>query len=575
MTNSLRLVLPTILGVLFALGDNVTMNAGHLELRDPSLYINILILILLFTGFFHLVDIALSHLNGNRAPVSNQNPLSTKTSVTLNNVSRFATTPLVIFERLLNAKLKGSVLLGWLIFCCWLPYLLVLFPGVYWADGSSQLIQYYGGAPLTDHHPYLDTILFGGFSDLGRTIFDSEIIGLYILIIIQAVLAATLFAALIKQTYLFGVSSKLCFGLVLFFAFFPFFPVMFSSLAKDTVSALFFLAFCYQLSEAIYTQGRSLDSPTRLALITMTAILLSLTKKTMAYVALPCLILLAVTSQKSARRLALTSSLATALVVFVLYPALFLPAMGVAPGGKQEALAVPIQQIAHDVTFNSDEINPTDREIIDRFLSCDYEEIPALYNFEIVDGIKGRSLEDDELLPQFIQLWLRKTIEHPLGHLDAWLGLAHGWIDFRNADGSPNNMIVLTESLWYEDAVLDYVDWPQSDSLNLVVRDVYNFIQSIPIINFLFLRSTWATVFPFALVFVAIGKGYSTKRSLVFLSPIMLSTLSLALVPVSGMGGEPTRYVFQCVCMIPFAFAQLPLLGRASAHGCIVGFENE
>ena len=74
MTNALRLVLPTILGVLFALGDNVTMNAGHLELRDPSLYINILILILLFTGFFHLVDIALSHLNGNRAPASNQNP---------------------------------------------------------------------------------------------------------------------------------------------------------------------------------------------------------------------------------------------------------------------------------------------------------------------------------------------------------------------------------------------------------------------------------------------------------------------------------------------------------------------
>lgn len=561
MTNIVRFILPVALGVLFALGDNVAMNMGHLQLNDFSLYINMFALIVLFIALYYLIDIETNRF-------SRRNSLVLSDTSSAANITFFSDEKvgylhlLHHLEQLLHTGFKGRVLLGLFIFACWLPYLIALHPGVYWADDSSQLIQYYGGAPLTDHHPYIDTLLFGFFSDLGRLLFQSESAGLYVLIIIQALLASLLFALLATQTYRFGAHIGICFGLSLFCAIFPFFPVMFSSLAKDTISALFFMAFCYQLSETLYTGGIFIKNPKFLALIITTAIFLSLTKKTMAYVATPCLFLLAFAIRKEYRRFAVLACIATGITVFILYPSVLLPYLNVNPGGKQEVLAVPIQQIAHDVTFNGDEIDSADRKLIDEFLSCDYEDIPSLYNFEIADGVKGRSLQNEDLLPEFLLLWLNKTMEHPLGHLEAWLGLAHGWIGFRNSDGSANNMVVLTESLWYEEPVFNYVDWPQSDSQNAVLRNIYDFIESVPVINFLFQRSTWATVLPFALLFTAMGKHFSTKRALVLLAPVLLSTLSLALVPVSGMGGEPTRYVFQSVCLIPFLLFQLPLLGN-------------
>ena len=317
------------------------------------------------------------------------------------------------------------------------------------------------------------------------------------------------------------------------------------------------MGFFLQVEKAVNSHGKSLSSLRGLFSVIVIAILLSLTKKTMAYVAAPSLLALAFIAYKGRKRFAVLAALITAIAVFYLYPSILLPGLNVAPGGKQEAIAVPIQQIAHDVTYNGENITSKEREIINGVLSCNYEDIPALYNFEIVDAIKGRSVRDESLLPDFIKLWLKKSLEHPLGHLEAWLGLSHGWLSFRNEDGSANFMVILTESLWYEEPVLNYIDWPSSDSLNLAVRRFYDFSQSIPIINSLFYRSTWATILPFALVYIALGKHRNILRSLVYLSPIILSTISLALVPVSGMGEEPTRYVFQCVCVIPFALFQL------------------
>lgn len=557
--NGLRLFLPILLGILFSMGDLVTANKGKIDISSPALFLHAIVFSAIFIALFSLLDIALSRIlavseSEAGKPACTKHDKNRKESVSEPSVSHFSQN----IKDLFGAPKKATLILWAFIFVCWLPYLVALYPGVYWADTSSQLIQYYGGAPLTDHHPLLDTFLFGSFSDFGYTLFSSKSAGLFILICIQAISAARLFASLIMRTHRRGIHDYVCFGTALFVALFPFFPIMFSSLAKDTISALFFMGFFLQIEEAVYSRGESLSSVSGLSSVVVTAILLSLTKKTMAYVATPSLLALALIAYKGRKRFALSAACITGITVFYLYPSILLPYLNVAPGGKQEAIAVPIQQIAHDVTYNDENITSEEREIIDSVLACKYEDIPALYNYEIVDAIKGRSIENEDLLPNFIKLWVKKNFEHPLGHLEAWLGLTHGWLSFRNDDGSANYMVVLTESLWYEEPILDYFDWPTSDSLNLAIRRFYDFCQSIPVLNVLFYRSTWATILPFALVYIAIGKRQDTLRSLVYLSPIILATISLALVPVSGMGGEPTRYVFQCVCVIPFALFQLP-----------------
>lgn len=89
----------------------------------------------------------------------------------------------------------GIVKLGAIIYACWAPLLVLLFPGVIWWDTRQQLLQYNGlpnalseGA-IADHHPVLDTYLYGWFTDLGRAL-GSVDAGVYVFCLVQAFLTA-------------------------------------------------------------------------------------------------------------------------------------------------------------------------------------------------------------------------------------------------------------------------------------------------------------------------------------------------------------------------------------------------
>ena len=93
--------------------------------------------------------------------------------------------------------------------------------------------------------------------------------------------------------------------------------------------------------------------------------------------------------------------------------------------------------------YNEDQLDAKDRILIGDFLATDYADISSNYNWQIVDPIKQRSLRNEALLGDFLQLWAKQSIVNPEGHLEAWLGLVSGWISFRtDASCSPNYMVV-------------------------------------------------------------------------------------------------------------------------------------
>ena len=205
--------------------------------------------------------------------------------------------------------------------------------------------------------------------------------------------------------------------------------------------------------------------------------------------------------------------------------------------------------------YNEDQLDAKDRILIGDFLATDYADISSNYNWQIVDPIKQRSLRNEALLGDFLQLWAKQSIVNPEGHLEAWLGLVSGWISFRtDASCSPNYMVVLSHSGWYDEGIKDVTDWSDECSKGAkAAENIYGAMQSVPLLNALFLRSTWATVIPFFALFYLMGKNITNRRKgLVLLAPLLLSMLTLAIVPISLGGGEPTRYVFAMVCTSPF-----------------------
>lgn len=548
-----RLILPIALGVLTAASDEVSINAGRLSLSDPALYAKCLLFSTFFIILFVLLDSLLSKTwpsyikKGSRIPKSKFDKLIYE-----------------VFDNFTYTR-KSFIISFICIMLCWIPWLIMLSPGVYWSDTSTELIQYYGGEALTDHHPVLCTLIYGWFSDIGSKVFGSQSAGLFLLSVMQVVCASALFAALIIQLCDMGVSAKCGMAMLAFVALFPFFPVMFVSIVKDTLSAIPFLVFSILYLKIININNFIQLKKWQIVVFLLSIVLTALTKKTMPYIVIPATIsLVFLRGNVRASRIAIACvAVVAALICFVAVPKFLLPTLGAAPGGKQEAIATLIQQVAHDVVFDGADMNDSEKEIVDDFLLIDYQDIPEKYNFEIVDEIKGRQLNNESRFWDFVTLWCKKTLQDPLGHFEAWLGLTHGWFGFRNADATPSYMIVCTESSWYYDPVLQYVDWPQPDQMSEFARALYDSIQSIPVVNVLFYRSTWASVIPTFLLYYAMKRRTGVLTRIVIIMPVLLSAMTLALTPVSGTGGEPTRYLLQIVCLAPFLLALLSCIELA------------
>lgn len=538
-----RLMVPVVLGIMFGLGDGVANAEGHLELTDASLYIRTIIFVILFVVLFIAVRFWLER---------HHNLLS------LSNGRQG------LFEYDWSVR---SLITAWvIIFICWLPYVIMLFPGVYWSDTSKQLLEYYGYEPFTDHHPFALTYIFGWFADFGNAIFSNAIYGLYCLIVIQLIVAPALFALMILYTRRLGLCRKACHVELAFFSLFPVFPVMFTSLAKDTVSVLFLMPFCILLVEIIRTKGDVCKRRWVIPVLLVTALLSCITKKPSVYIIVPSLIFVCFLHfSKVVRGILIGSAVLIAAVMLVVLPRFVLPALQIEPGGKQENISFAIQQIAHDVKYDDAEISDEDRQLISDFLTISYDSIPEAYNPVIADPVKGTSLKNPELMGDFIKLWLRKTVEHPLGHLEAWMGLVRGWFSFQNNDGSPNYMIVCTESAWYYDPITKVIpQWPTEAAYSKEARSVYNAEQSIPVLNVLFNRAFWASIIPFFLLYMVLRPGKGKFHRLVMMMPINMTFAYLLLTPVSGMGGEPTRYLLQLICLLPLFFTVIVVYGHAN-----------
>ena len=255
----------------------------------------------------------------------------------------------------------------------------------------------------------------------------------------------------------------------------------------------------------------------------------------------------------------------TAAITFAIVPKVVLPAAGVLPGGKQEMIAVAIQQVAHDAVFDEGTLSDEDRNLIDNFLPISYNKLSDCCDWQIVDPIKGRSLKDESLVGEFLQLWAKQTIKNPLGHLEAWLGLVDGWISFRtDLDCTPNYMVVCSYSGWHDEGIEKVTDWnDQQTKGGKAAETIYRTAESIPLLSILFMRSTWATIIPFFALFSLMGKQRGNRlKGFVLLAPLSLSMLTLAIVPVSIMGGEPTRYLFAMVCASPFLLLGVNVICR-------------
>ncbi len=547
-------IVPVFLGMLFALGDTIAASEGKLVIEPCSFVARFAIFSILFAALLTICKKAVLAVCREKTPCD-----------FVRSIKRWPDA-VCAFDQIVfgNRPLIAIMIECAIVAAFWAPWFVALFPGVYWSDTSQQLLEYYGMATLSDHHPYTTTLIFGWFADFGNRCLSSASNGLFLLVLIQGGFAVYFFSRLVWELRKGGLSPLGSILLLAFVAIFPLIPVMFCSLAKDTLSCVFFLGFVLQIVVVVLSQGEKLRCPKVLIALAVFGLLAALMKKTAGFVVLLCLISLAVAYRDKSNLVRCGSiCVAIAMIVFVLFPRVLLPLGGVEPGGKQEVVATLIQQVAHDVVYNGDNLTDHEREVIDDFLLVKTDEMPSRYSWKLADPIKLRGLNNDSRMGDFIAVWASNTLKHPRGHLEAWLGLVDGWITFRaDSQGSPNYMVVLTYSGWHDDGIEQCVDWnDQPTARSERAAAIYGALQSIPVINILFFRSTWATILPFFSLFLLFGMHRCDRlKGLAFAMPMVATLVPLAITPVSAFGGEPTRYIFALICVGPFLIAAMGII---------------
>lgn len=434
-------------------------------------------------------------------------------------------------------------------------YLICFYPIVLSPDPAYQIIQYFNmpthynnwmiqlknNVFLTNHHPVLQTFMIGGAIDLGRTLFRSDSIGLFIYCLIQATFMISVLSFTIKYMVENKVPIKIVLIVLLNYVFVPMYISYSISTVKDVYYTALMIIYCLFIFDYIKNYKEKSLNIKQYIFITLVMILLCLFRNNGIYVIILSYPFILIYNKKNICKLLLT------FIIFfgslTAYNKIFIPSMGISPGSIREALSVPFQQTARYVMYHEDEVSLEEKKVIDKVLG--YENL-ANYNPTLSDNVKNNynpySTKED--LKNYFIVWFKEFLKHPITYIDATLYNSYGYIY-----PSSHNWYLYTEhdNLVNEYGVLDY----HFNKLKIgrkiisVYGNVFPYIPVIGLISCIGFN-TWLIILE---VLYLIRKN--KKKYIICLVPLIVTIL----VCIVGPANTYFRYAIPYMFTIPSLFA--------------------
>lgn len=450
-----------------------------------------------------------------------------------------------------NLKVKGWTF-GLLILVCWLPVLVLRFPGYLLWDSARQILQFQGKILCEASHPLFLTVIFGSLFTLGQRL-AGDAGGLAACGLLQTGLMLLALTALCTEAAQRRGRKWVGFLCALFFGLTPVWTTLAPSIIKDSVHAPLFLLF------VIY-YGRVLRSQTpkkrETVLLCVLALLCALTRKGGTWLMLLSLLGLAI--YKKGLRRSLLGCCAGLLAVEVLLAQVLCPLLNIEKPKQQENYSLLYPIVGYYCKNYSGELTPQEQEILSDVL--DYEAVCTAYSPTYVDPIKNTfHAQNEAQVRAFLGLTGKFILRHPLTCLQAvvysknayftpfttGVQLAYYYQDSPEAyaplDGSEFPFLVETgRRIAWENRI---ADWTQKFPWNILTGSgVY----------------TWALLVLFV---SALWKKDREKR--MELLPVLLLTAGLLLTHVNGA----VRYACPVMMSVPYLLAAYRTPAKGAAEG--------
>lgn len=312
---------------------------------------------------------------------------------------------------------------------CWLPHIIIRFPGSIPTDGVVSLLQYYGVREYTTQHPIIYTLLLGRLCDLGAALGSTKI-GFFLLVLIQTACLLLVLAYTLRTMEKLHVPRWFCLVTLGLFSVVPIFPGYATLLIIDVFYSTAILLLANQLAWYLFCPDVYKKSWKHLCL-TAVSVLAAFFRQNGFYVAAVLLVFTGIRELYLLRRKEQVFRYTAVILAVILLPlcagkmnnALLHRKYQAGSVSSRAVMALPLQQTARYLSIYGEETAPEDLAVIRRVLNLDIQQIREDYNPYNYDGIKrgfqfGASRQE---LADYFQVWFRLLLKHPMAYVNATL----------------------------------------------------------------------------------------------------------------------------------------------------------
>lgn len=311
-----------------------------------------------------------------------------------------------------------------ILFLCWFPHLLIHAPASVNWDYLNQLNQFFGGWPLSNHHPIFLTYAYGWIFKIGYT-FGKAPGGFLLSVVFQNLLMVIVFSLLLCWMKRHCSRSSYFTALALC-VFSPIVPEFTAILTKDTPSAALVVLFMLQLVVRYQSisEGRSVPTYASLPALTLCAIASMLTRHNCLYV---MIFVLFVCFSLEKHKFHLAVSIAVILTTSVVWTFAIVPKVGASKSDSALMLSATFQQIGAYCQISGDDIDADDRAVLNGCFDIPSDSLGELYDPWNVDPIKNHVTFKRTSVGRYLFIWAKLGLRHPEIYFDALLRSSVGY----------------------------------------------------------------------------------------------------------------------------------------------------
>ncbi len=420
---------------------------------------------------------------------------------------------------------------GWMIalflFLMWIPAWLSVFPGAFSYDAYDEWLQINTGN-ITAHHPVLHVLLLGGLVEKIHGLTGSYNAGIAVYVFLQMAVLAAVFAYTVQFMRERAVSPLWRLFAILFYAFSPVVQLFAICCTKDILFSAAFLLFVISLWRVCVSRETFFARKSWQILFCLSALVSMIMRNNGLYAVVAMLVFLLPLCRRHFGRY--FGILAVIGGLYALYVGPFYNMLQVTPGGMQEMLSVPLQQLARVYHYEQETYTAEELQYLHTLIP---QENWEQYRSTVADFVKSGFRQEvyKENPARFWRLWWQTGGKKPMTYLNSFLlGIVDYWYPFAVVDGY--------QDVYGASSYFDYRVGPPGEEQIILPRlhAVYESIsvdkdtQKLPGMFLLLSPGWYALIYFQVLMYLWYRKRY---RQIVPLLAILLYCATLLLGPIA------------------------------------------